>query len=439
MTEEDRPAFETRAADWLPVLDAQRRILAACHPLPGEEVPLTEALGRALAEDLIARAALPPWDNAAMDGYAVRGADVAGATPADPKTLAVSGRLRAGARHPLPLAPGGALRIMTGAPVPPGADSVIRVEDTDAEASPGQVRVLHDRDVRRNVRPAGEDFRPGDVVLRSGQPIHAGTVGVLASLGLTRVRVGQRPRVTILTTGDELVGPERYQEVVEGSGVPESNGPMLAAAVAAAGGIATVLGPVPDDLEALAAAIQEARGAHAMVTVGGASMGEADLVKRALDRGGFVQDFWRVAMRPGSPFSFGWLPGAPERTPVFGLPGNPASAYVTFEVLVRPCLLRMAGHARVHRRRVTATAAAPLQGSGHTQFVRVRLHHQGALLVAEPAGPQGSGLSSGLAHVEALAVLPAGASVAPGHPVDTILLDPGPSAAFESPLSAMTR
>lgn len=439
MTEEDRPAFETRAADWLPVLDAQRRIMDSCAPLAGEEALVTEALGRALVEDLSARAALPPWDNAAMDGYAVRGADVAGATPGDPKTLAVSGRLRAGARHPLPLASGEALRIMTGAAVPPGADSVIRVEDTDAEATPGQVSVFHDRDVRRNVRPAGEDHRPGEVVLRSGQPIHAGTVGVLASLGLTRVRVGIRPRVTILTTGDELVGPERYQEVVDGTRIPESNGPMLAAAVAAGGGIPTVLGPVPDDLEALAAAIQESRGAHALVTVGGASMGEADLVKRALDRAGFVQDFWRVAMRPGSPFSFGWLPGTPERTPVFGLPGNPASAYVTFEVLVRPYLLRLAGHARVHRRRITATAAVPLQGSGSTHFVRVRLHHQGALLVAEPSGPQGSGLTGSLVGVEALAVIPAGTSVAPGHPVETILLDPAPSAAVESPLSAVTR
>lgn len=436
MMEEDRPAFETRAADWLPVLDAQRRIMDSCTPLAGEEVLVTEALGRALTEDLSARAALPPWDNAAMDGYAVRGADVAGATPGGPRTLAVIGRLRAGARYALPLTPGEALRIMTGAPVPHGADSVIRVEDTDAEATPGQVRVFRDRDVRRNVRPAGEDFRPGDLVLRAGQTIHAGTVGVLASLGLTRVRVGQRPRVTILTTGDELVGPERYQDVVDGSRVPESNGPMLAAAVAAAGGIPTVLGPVPDNLEVLAAALQEARGAHALVTVGGASMGEADLVKRALDRAGFVQDFWRVAMRPGSPFSFGWIPGTPERTPVFGLPGNPASAYVTFEVLVRPYLLRLAGHALVHRRRVTATAAAPLQGSERTHFVRVRLHHRGALLVVEPAGAQGSGLAGGLAAVEALAVVPAGTSVAPGHPVDTILLDPGPSAAVESPLSA---
>lgn len=435
--EEDRPAFETRAADWLPVLDAQRRIMDSCAPLAGEEILVTAALGRALAEDLGAGTALPPWNSAAMDGYAVRGADVAGSTPGGPRTLAVSGRLRAGAPHPLPLAPGEALRIMTGAPVPPGADSVIRVEDTDGEATPGQVSVFHDRDVRRNVRPAGEDFRPGDVVLRAGQSIHAGTVGVLASLGLTRVRVGQRPRVAILTTGDELVGPERYQEVVDGSRIPESNGPMLAAAVAAAGGIPTVLGPVPDDLEALAAALQQARGVHALVTVGGASMGEADLVKRALDRAGFVQDFWRVAMRPGSPFSFGWLPGTPARTPVFGLPGNPASAYVTFELLVRPYLLRLAGHTRVHRRRVTATAAAPLQGSGRTQFVRVRLHHRGAVLVAEPAGPQGSGLSGGLAVVEALALIPAGTSVAPGHPVDTILLDPGPSATVESPLSAM--
>lgn len=437
MKERVSPAFEHRAADWLSVAEAQRRIMDACAPLAAEEVPVAEALGRALAEDLQATTALPPWDNAALDGYAVRGADVAGAAPGSPRILAVAGRIFAGGEPPPALAAGEALRIMTGAPVPPGADSVIRVEDTDREAAPGEVRVFDDRDAGRNVRPAGEDFRPGDVVLRSGQAVHAGTVGVLASLGLTRARVGGRPRVAILTNGDELVGAERYHEVVAGARIPESNGPMLAAAVAVAGGIPDLIGPVPDDEGELVAAIREARSAHVLVTVGGAAVGEADLVKRALERVGFVQDFWRVDMRPGSPFSFGWLGGTPERIPVFGLPGNPASAYVTFELLVRPFLLRLAGHERVYRRRVMATAAAPLQAVGRPHFVRVRLLRRGALLAAEPVGPQGSGLVGGLWAVEALAVVPAGSSVAPGHPVEAIVLDPGPAATAESPFSEM--
>lgn len=437
MTEVDRPAFEDRAADWLTAAEAQRRILDTCPTLPWEEIAVADALGRALAEDIHASATLPPWDNAAMDGYAVRGVDVAGATTAGPRVLAVRASVRAGGSSAAPVGPGEAVRIMTGAPLPPGADSVIRVEDTDAEAEAGQVRVFGDRDVLRNVRAAGEDFRPGDPVLRRGQAVHAGTVAVLASLGRNRVRVGRRPVVAVLTTGDELRTVEDYGDVVAGGGIPECNGPMLAAAVAAAGGVPRLVGPVSDTLDALASALASAAGADVLVTVGGASVGEADLVKRALDRAGYVHDFWRVAMRPGSPFSVGRVPRREEETLVFGLPGNPASAFVTFEILVRPCLLRMAGHARIHRRRVTARAGAALQAGRRTAFARVLLEAEAGALVAYPAGPQGSGLVGGLAAAQGLAVLPAGSSVAPGGAVDVLLLDPDPAATARSPLEGL--
>lgn len=428
MTGGGAPDFETRAADWLDAGEAQRRILDHCRPLDDERVSLGDALGRALAEDLIARATLPPWDNAAMDGYAARADDVRGASPSAPVSLSVRGLARAGGvPHAVLLGPGEAVRIMTGAPVPAGADSVIRVEDTDAEAEPGVVRILRDRDVGANVRPRGQDMRQGDPVLRAGATVHPGTVGVLAALGIDTVRVGRRPTVAIVTTGDELRGPDAYDEVVDGSGIPESNGPMLAAAVRSAGGIPRLSGIVPDDVDALARALESTAGADVLVTVGGASMGEADLVKRVLDVAGFRLDFWRVRMRPGSPFSFGWLPRSRGEQPVFGLPGNPSSAFVTFEIFVRPFLLKRAGHERIHRTRFRCTAGEPLPGTKRTLFMRVHLEEVDGGFRAWPTGPQGSGLVRGLGEAQGLAVLPAGTVVPEGGLVDVLLLDPCPA------------
>lgn len=423
------PAFQDRPADWLAPGEAQRRILEACVPLPAEEVPVEEALGRALAENLHAAAALPPWDNAAMDGYAVRSADLRGASAQAPRALRVLGAVRAGGAPPAYVQRGEAVRIMTGAPLPPGADSVVRVEDTDREAEPGTVRIVSDRDAGRNVRPGGEDFRSGDRVLGEGQAVHPGVVAVLAALGRRTVAVGRRPTVTVLTTGDELRPPERYEDVAAGRGIPESNGPMIAAQVVQAGGVPRVVGPVPDGADALRRALRDTAGSDVVVTVGGASVGEADLVKGALEAEGYVQDFWRVDMRPGSPFSFGWLPSPTGgRRAVFGLPGNPSSAFVTFEVLVRPFLLRMAGHALVHRRRVSALAGEALRGGGRTLILRVGLTGEGGHLVARPTGPRGSGLVAGLASAQGLALLPPAADIAPGDPVEVLLLDPGPAA-----------
>lgn len=425
-----RPDFEIRTADWLGVDEARTRVLqaAAAVRVDPERVPLPETLGRALAEDLRATATLPPWDNSAMDGYAVRGDDIGGATPSHPVVLDVAGLLRAGDVPSARVGAGEAVRIMTGAPLPEGADSVVRREDTDEEAQPGRVRVLRDRDRGRNVRPAGQDMRPGELVLESGCTVTPGTVAVLAALGRADAVVHGRLTVAILTTGDELRPPPRYGDVRAGAGVPESNGPMLAAAVRAAGGTPRVVGPVPDEREALATATERAREADVLVTVGGASMGEADLVKRVLDDAGFEQDFWRVRMRPGGPFSFGWLPVAEGRRPVFGLPGNPASAFVTFEIFVRPFLLAAGGHRRVQRRILRCRAGEDIEGAeGLTLFNRVSVDGTKQPPTVKLTGPQGSGLVRGLAYADGLAVVPEGRSVVPaGEELDVILLEDVP-------------
>lgn len=432
------PDFEVRVADWLSVTHAQRRVLEQATPLPGESVSLTTAPGRALAEDLVATATLPPWDNAAMDGYAVRGEDVERASPASPVTLRVAGILRAGGTPSLTVESGQAVRIMTGAPLPGGSDTVIRVEDTDAEAEPGLVRILRDRDVGRHVRPGGQDMKPGDVVLHRGETVHPGTVGVLAALGLGDVFVHRMPRVALVTTGDELRTAERYDDVRQGAGVPESNGPMLAAAVAAAGGVPLPWHIVPDDEDALRRAIATADDADVLVTVGGASMGEADLVKRVLDGEGFELDFWRVNMRPGSPFSFGWLPRNDVRQPVFGLPGNPASAYVTFEIFVRPFLRALAGHEAVHRLRLRGRAGHEFQGGKRTLFERVTLDASTTPPTVRRTGHQGSGLVRSLATAQGLAVIPTHAAVAPGDDVEVILLDAAGTVSGASPLEGIS-
>ncbi len=426
---ERSPTFERRSADWLGVDEAQLRILKSARPGPSERVPLLQAPGRALAEDLVASATLPPWANSAMDGYAVRGQDVHGASESGPVRLRVSGRTRAGERGRGPLGAGEAVRIMTGAPVPEGCDSVIRVEDTDAEREPGFVVVRADRDRGRNVRPRGEDMQEGDPLLERGRTVTAGVVGLLAALGRSDVLVHRRPGVAILATGDELRSPERFDDVRAGLGVPDSNGPMLAAAARSAGALPWSLGVAPDEGKALKERVASGMEADALVVVGGASVGEGDLVKRALEEMGFQQDFWRVRMRPGSPFGFGSLPGDRGPQPVFSLPGNPASAFVAFEVFVRPFLLRLGGNARVHRCRVRATAETRLPGpSGLTFFPRVTVRRSGSELLVSSSGRQGSGLVRGLSITDGLAVIPENAEgVAAGEEVEVILLTDAPS------------
>ncbi|HZD05823.1 MAG TPA: gephyrin-like molybdotransferase Glp, partial [Longimicrobiales bacterium] len=415
-----------------------RRVLAAVTPLAADEVPLEAALGRALAGPLTARATLPPWDNSAMDGYAVRAVDVREATPESPVRLTVTGGIRAGE---LPeqraVEPGHAVRIMTGAPLPAGADSVIRVEDTDGErGTAGVVEVRASRDAGRHVRPGGQDMEAGEVVLPEGTSLTPGAVAVVAALGYARVPVVRRPRVAVMSSGDELRTPADFDDVVSGRGIPETNGPALLAGLAACGAEPVALGVARDEEEDIRSRVRSGLGADLLVTSGGASMGEADLVKRVLEGMGLEVGFWRVRIRPGSPFGLARLPrpDAPSGLPVLSLPGNPASAFVTFQLFVRPAVLRLGGHRRVHRRVVTATAGEPLRSTPRlTHFHRVVLEGEPDTPTVRLTGPTGSGLVRSLGLADGLAVVPEGrASVEAGEPVDVILLDDGPGSR-ESP------
>lgn len=431
MTDTPQRGFdhERREADWLPVREAQQRILSAATPLSVESVALSDAVGRSIATSVLAGATLPPWDNSAMDGYAVRASDITGATPDVPVTLPVTGVVRAGGDAGRILESGSAIRIMTGAPVPAGADSVVRVEHTDRESEKGRVRIVSDQDAGRHVRAAGQDMTEGATLFQPGHSITPGTIGVLAATGLQRVDVHRAPSIGILPTGDELRRPDRYDDVVQGLGVPESNGTMLAAMAQAIGADPRDLGIALDDRDDLARRIAASAGADVLVTIGGASMGEADLVKRVLDDAGLELDFWRVRMRPGSPVSFGWLHHEDRRQAVFGLPGNPSSAFVTFEVFVRPYLLRLAGHQRVYRRTVTCTAAERMSTPADlTYFQRVSVTQGEGGAEVRLTGPQLSGLVRGLALADGLAIIsPQRDSVEIGDQVSVMLLDTGPA------------
>jgi molybdopterin molybdotransferase len=423
--------FETRRADWLSVDDARTRVLARAEPLAGQRVPLIEALGRALAEPITARATLPPWANSAMDGYAVRAADVRGASPERPVRLPVAGVVRAGPPPEGALAAGQAFRIMTGAALPAGADCVIRVEDTDREASAGAVEVRSDRDAGKNVRPAGQDMRAGETVLEAGTSIGPGQIALAAAAGHAFLSVHGQPRVAILSSGDELRTLDDWEDVPRGMGVPETNGPTLLAAVRSAGAFGFPPRLAIDEPTAIREHLLAIADADVILTSGGASMGEADLIKRVLDEVGFELDFWRVTLRPGSPMSFGFLrlPGR-AAVPLFGLPGNPASAFVTFELFVRPFLLKLAGHRRIHRPVLWASVAEALPSTGRlTHFHRVRLEHDASGTRARLTGSQGSGLVQSLGRAQGLAVVPLGSGqIEVGNPVEVILLDDGPGA-----------
>ncbi len=383
------------------VSEAAAEILAAIRVLESEPVALRDALGRVLAADVASPVALPPWDNSSMDGYAVRAADVAGATRDRPAVLAVIGTIAAGARGERPVGPGQACRIMTGAPLPPGADGVIRVEDTDGGTE--TVRVLDDRDAGRNVRPRGEDLAAGAVAVPGGTRLAPAHLGVLASVGCASVAVGRRPRVAILATGDELVDVDRFDEVRRGERIVTSNSYTLEALVRAVGGEPVPLGLVRDDPAALRERLAGAPPADLLLTSGGISVGAFDHTRRVLGELGAELAFWRVKIRPGAPLGFGRWRGAPW----IGLPGNPVSTMVTFELFARPALRRMQGMRRVFpvpvpvrlMERVTTAAAL-------THFFRaVVAPGADGMLEARLTGPQGSGLLTSMARANALLVV----------------------------------
>ncbi|WP_373045167.1 gephyrin-like molybdotransferase Glp [Vulgatibacter sp.] len=394
--------------------EAVERIGEELQPLGTERVALLDAIGRALGETVTLPCDLPAWDNSAMDGYALRAAD---AGPA-PSTLPVAGERWAGSAPGAPIAPGTAVRIFTGAPLPPGADAIVKQEETTRE---GDRVTLHVEPRRGDfVRPAGEDGAAGTVALAPGHELLPPEIGRLAALGRSHVAVHLRPRVGILASGDELLAPD---EPMREGGIRESNAFALAAAAIEAGALPVILGIARDragEAERLLAAA--AISCDAVVTCGGASVGERDLLKDALRGIGAEERFWRVAIKPGKPFGFYRLPGG---KPVFLLPGKPASASVTFEIFVRPGLRRLAGLQGHGRPEVELPLAAPARKSADLALW-VRGNLQGGRFVASPH--QSSGLTRSLVGQRALATLPVGpASLEAGHPVLVRLLGGAPA------------
>ncbi|HET8600062.1 MAG TPA: gephyrin-like molybdotransferase Glp [Segeticoccus sp.] len=379
------------------------RILQAVHQLPPREEELLAGRGCVLAEDVASPVALPGFTNSAMDGYAVRAADVSGATGAAPVTLPVLGDIPAGSTERHTMSAGECWRIMTGAPLPGGADAVVPVELTDRGLE--QVRIDAAVTAGRHVRPQGEDVAVGDVVLQAGTLLGPRQVAVLAAVGRDRVRVVPWPRVVVLSTGDELIEPGQTPGFGQ---VVDSNGLMLTAAVAAVGAPVRRIGRVRDDDQSFRDALADAlEGADALVTTGGVSAGAYDTVKAVLSRSGTVQ-FDQVAMQPGKPQGFGVL--ADGRVPVFTLPGNPVSALVSFEVFVAPALRQMAGQPAEPPTLEAVAGHDWSSPEGRTQFARVVLRREGADGVdwtADLAGGQGSHVLGGLAAAHALAVIPA--------------------------------
>lgn len=410
-----------RQADWISAGDAERRILSRVSPLGSERVPLLEALGRVLAEDVRSTIAHPGWDNSAMDGYAVRSADIRGARPETPVELRVVEEVPAGAFPTRSVGPGEATKVMTGAPIPEGADGVTRIEHTRPAEKPDTILVLDEGDANRNIRRKGEDIAPGQAVVPAGQRLRPAEIGVLASVGIARVSVHARPRVGLLATGNELADLDDFEEVKAGRKIANSNSYSLAAACFEAGLIPVLLGIARDTRDSTREHMERALDCDALVTTAGVAVGEHDYVKEVLEEIGFEPDFWRVRTRPGSPFTFGLLRGRP----VFALPGNPVSAMVTFEVFARPALDRMQGLADPRRPRTPVRAAERIRTKpGFTHFLRCRLEpHADGVPRARLTGPQGSGILTSMVAADALLVVPEEVGVLePGDPAEAIPL-----------------
>ena len=397
-----------READWVDADTALAHVLDAAAPLGVEEVALADALGRVSAADVHAPIDQPAWDNSGMDGYAVRSQDIAGATASAPRRLRLIEDVPAGAFATRSVGPGEAIRIMTGARVPDGADCIVRLEHTRAEGD--TIVVGRDDDAGKNVRPKAEDLRVGDVAIQAGRVLRAAEVGVLAMVGGARIRVHRKPRVAILSTGDELVGLDAFDEVLAGRRTANSNGPMLAAAVREAGGVALDLGIARDSVAEIERGVAAARAADVLVVSAGASMGERDLVKDALERQGLRLAFWRARVRPGSPLAFGTIVrdnAAPLA--VFSLPGNPVSALVTCELFVKPALRRMQGrHAYLPRMQWVRVGERVTSRPGLVRFLRVTLQEPGedGLPLAHLTGPQGSAVLTSARRADALLIVP---------------------------------
>ena len=393
------------------VAEAARAVIDRVPRLPRELVPLDAAAGRILAADVIATRPLPGYDNSAMDGYAARSAEL-------PATLPVAGVIAAGQVDVPALPPGAALRIFTGAPMPPGSDTVVIQEDAARDGD--RVR-LPAAPVGDNVRPTGEDVAIGDTVITAGTRLASWDLGLLAALGVVSVPVARAPRVALIATGDELVDVA----VPPGPGqLVDSSVHALAALVAEAGGIATRLGIARDNLASLADRLAAAADYDVVITTGGVSVGDRDYVHAALAAAGIALELYKVAMKPGKPFSFGMRPGA-RPAPVFGLPGNPVSTVVAFELFLRPALLAMQGATVVARPQATVRLVGGYRKpAGRAHYLRAHVARDGEQLIATPHPKQGSAMLSSLVGCNALVVVGAELTeVPPGGPTPAILLE----------------
>ncbi len=410
---------------------AARLILEHIAPLPAARRPLRDALDRVLAEDVTSPIDLPGWDNSAMDGYAARAADMERAGPDHKVTLTVVESVAAGQFPTKPIGPGQVTRIFTGAPLPAGADTVVRQEDTEA-AAPGQVTVVTGRDARKNVRHRGEDIRRGDLVLAAGTALGPAQLGVLASIAHAMPLVHDAPRVAFMGSGDEIVDLDRAEEILAGRKIATSNSYTLHALIRRTGGVPVDLGLARDTKESLREHLARARGTDLIVTTAGVSVGEHDFVREVLTELGGEIKLWRIAMRPGAPVGFGLLGG----TPWIGLPGNPVSAMVTFELFVRPAMRRLLGHGLPFRRTVPVRVAEPITlGPKLRHFLRAVVNPEGAdgALTARLTGPQGSGILTSMARANALLIVPEDRSTVPAGDILTALLLDDPHHVADAP------
>ena len=404
----------------LSVSEASERILVEIKPLAPETVPLRQALGRVLAEDISATVTMPPWSNSSMDGYAVRSADITPAMSGEPVRLRVIATIAAGEFAPRPLKRGEAMRIMTGAPIPGGADSVIRKEDTDGGSK--KVEIREARDVWKNIRDAGEDYQKGDLLAKRGSPVRPALLGVLASTGVANVSVFGRPKVAIISSGNELVDIDDFDEVIAARRIVSTNSYTLDALTRVAGGIPRDLGIAADSRASIEKKLNSATKADLIITSAGVSVGDLDYTRDVFAALGGKQKFWKVRMRPGAPLAFGLLKGVPW----IGLSGNPVSAMVSFELFVRPALRKMQGHANLFRRTVPVTLEEEVKiGAKLTHFLRAYVTRQeDGTLTVRLTGNQSSGALSSMAKANALLIVPEKNQTVPkGGQLTALMLD----------------
>jgi molybdenum cofactor synthesis domain-containing protein len=397
--------------------DVQAEVLRAVPRLDPVPVPLADARGLVLAEPIVATEPVPPFANTAMDGYALRAADTAGATADAPVALRVVADVPAGHAAAIPVEPGQAMRIMTGAPMPDGADAVVMVERTRRDGQDG-VLIEQAATAGDHVRLPGGDVEEGQLVFEPGTVLGPAHLGVIASLGRMSVVAFPRPRVGVISTGDEL--REGPVELAPGQ-IRDSNRPMLLSMLDAAGMTPVNLGIARDDEASVEAAfLDAAERCDALITSGGVSVGDYDVVKAVLDRLGVLQ-WWQVAIKPAKPFAFGLLRGVP----MFGLPGNPVSSHVSFELFARPALRQMCGHTELRRPVVDAVAGADMhrRSDGKLHLDRVVVRYEDGRYVVERSGAQASNALAALALADGLALLPDGDGVVEGGPVRVMLLD----------------